>query len=556
MAHERLSPRQKMIGMMYLVLTALLALNVSKEAVEAFKKVDQGLTKTISNYEAKNSIIYDDFDRVAAQNPIKAGPAKENAYEVKQRSDELFNYIQDLKIEMIKRTQGDDTPAINGREIDIMKVEKRIDDNNVPSEIMIGANEQGKANDLKALLASYRDDMIDLLNGKNISIEESLKNMFNTDDQINDSGEKERWENYTFQLLPLVAAITVLSKLQVDVRNAETDVLNFLYSQIDARSYKFNLIVPTITTNSTYVMRGNEYQASVFITAVDTTQVPDIMVGNYTTTTNADGTKSYEMTGDYVKLPVDESGKGVYKVRTNSLSLGQKPWGGLVAMKAPDGTVVNYPFRSEFTVGEPNVVVSPTAMNVLYAGIDNPIDISVPGIGSDKVRVSMNNGTITRGKVKNQSGQNFPGEYKALPSPSAIGQIAEINVSAEINGKLQGFPPRPFRIKPIPKPVATFANKQGEAKLSKEEILIQSAVFANIEGFDFDLRYNVTEFKVTINERGFDQSETSTNNRITDAQKALLGRLTRGKKLYIEGIKAVGPDNRPQDLSPIIITVN
>ena len=554
MAHERLSPRQKMIGMMYLVLTALLALNVSKEAVEAFKKVDQGLTKTIENYEAKNSIIYDDFDRVAAQNPVKAGPAKDNAYMVKQRSDELFEFIQDLKIEMIKKTQGDDTPAVNGREINIMEVEKRIDDNNVPSEIMIGANENGKAYMLSALIDSYRDDMIDLLGGKNISIEESLKSIFNTDEQLNKSGEKEKWENYTFQLLPLVAAITVLSKLQVDVRNAETDILNFLYSQIDARSYKFNLIVPTITTNSTYVMSGNEYQASVFITAVDTTQVPDIMVGNYTTSTNADGTESYTMTGNYIKLPVDESGKGVYRVKTSSL--GQKPWGGLVAMKAPDGTTVNYPFHSEYTVGEPNVVVSPTAMNVLYAGIENPLDISVPGIGSDKVRVNMRNGNIARGKVRNMQGEYFPGDYKAMPQNDAIGKTAQIIVSADINGKLQSFPPRNFRIKAIPKPVATFANRQGEARVTKEETMAQTAVFANLEGFDFDLRYTVTEFKITINDKGFDFSETSANNRITDDQKSLLNRLTRGKKLYIEGIKAVGPDKRPQDLSPIIITVN
>ena len=102
MGHEKLSPRQKMIGMMFLVLTAMLALNVSKEAVEAFKKVDAGLTQTIKNYAIKNDMIYKEFDRAAAENPAKAGKYKTTAYEVKQRADEASNFIQGLKIEIIK----------------------------------------------------------------------------------------------------------------------------------------------------------------------------------------------------------------------------------------------------------------------------------------------------------------------------------------------------------------------------------------------------------------------------------------------------------------------
>src|SRR4030043_1923333 len=107
MAHERLSPRQKMIGMMYLVLTAMLALNVSKEAVEAFKKVDKSLTLTIANYQLKNDLIYREFDRAAAENPAKAEQFKTSAYSVKERADEIFNYMQGLKIEIIKKQKGE-----------------------------------------------------------------------------------------------------------------------------------------------------------------------------------------------------------------------------------------------------------------------------------------------------------------------------------------------------------------------------------------------------------------------------------------------------------------
>jgi gliding motility-associated protein GldM len=386
--------------MMYLVLTAMLALNVSKEAVEAFKKVDKGLTKTIQNYAAKNSIIYEAFDKAAAQNKAKAGPALERAMSVKQRADELFNYMQDLKVEIISTAEGAETPALKGKEVIIEEV-KKIDENNVPSEVLIGANENGKANDLKALMSSFRDDMIDIIGGKNVSIEESLKSIFNTDDGLNKSGEKERWENLTFQALPLVAVITILSKMQVDVRNAETDVITFLYEQIDARSFKFNKIIPTIKPASTYVMLGNEYQAEVFLSATDTTQSPVITVGDFTTSTNADGSKKYEMVGNnYLTITPDETGKGTFKVRPGSL--GQKSWGGLITIKAPDGTIQSYPFNEKYSVGESSVTVSPTAMNVLYAGIENPIDISVPSVGSDKVRVAMKGG-ILPGRLESTS---------------------------------------------------------------------------------------------------------------------------------------------------------
>jgi gliding motility-associated protein GldM len=170
MAHEKLSPRQKMIGMMYLVLTAMLALNVSKEAVEAFKKVDMGLTQTISNYAVKNNIIYQDFDRAAAENPAKAGKLKSTALQVKERADEAYNFIQGLKIEIINTAEGPENLAVKGNEVIIEEV-KKIDDANIPSQILIGANENGKANDLKAILAEYRDFLITTLEGKNPTTE-------------------------------------------------------------------------------------------------------------------------------------------------------------------------------------------------------------------------------------------------------------------------------------------------------------------------------------------------------------------------------------------------
>lgn len=552
MAHERLSPRQKMIGMMYLVLTAMLALNVSKEAVEAFKKVDKGLTKTVNNYVIKNNLIYADFDRADAENPKKAGPWKTKAYAVKQRADELSDYIQGLKIEIITTAEGSETPAVNGSEVIVEEV-KKIDDANIPSQILIGADENGKANDLKALLDDYREFLIETLDGKSLISEEALRSMLNTDPIYNSkTKENERWENGTFQTLPLVAVITILSKLQVDVRNSETEVLNYLYGQIDAASFKFNKLVPTVITNSNYIMQGNEYNAEVFIAATDTTRAPEYRIGTYKTTVNADGTPTYEMVGDYTTLPIDERGRGLFSTRATSI--GDKKWSGLINLKAPDGSDVFYPFNASYTVATPNVVVSPTAMNVLYQGIDNPIDISVPGVGSDKIRVKMTNGEIKSGKVMNaRTKENYPGGF--IANPTTVGQNAQVIVSAEVDGKQMSFQPYEFRVRSLPNPIAKFANLT-DGNIDKNVALAQQALFAVLENFEFDLVYTVTAFTVSINDKGFDIEKTSTSNRLTEEQKALITGLTRGKKLIFSGVKAVGPDKKTRDLPAVILKIN
>jgi gliding motility-associated protein GldM len=534
-----------MIGMMYLVLTAMLALNVSKEAVEAFKNVDKGLTKTVANYEIKNNLTYEEFERAFSENPVKAGPWRSKAVEVKERANELFNYLQDIKIEIIKKAEGDDTEAVEGRTVHIDHVEK-IDENNIPSEILIGADENGKANNIRALIDEYREFLVETIGGENISVEESVRQSLNTDDGRATDGSPERWENNTFQALPLVAVITILSKLQVDVRNAETDVLNFLYSQIDASSFKFNKLVPTVITNSSYVMRGNEYQAQVFIAATDTTKKPSIYVGNYRTINNADGTRSYEMVGDYETLEVDDQGMGIYR-RTAS-SIGDKNWGGLINMPSPDGTIVSYPFDASYTVGAPNVVVSPTAMNVLYVGLDNPIDISVPGVGSDGISATMNNGTIRKGRL-----EKYRGEWVARPE--VVGREASINVSAMVNGERMRFPPYTFRVQNIPDPVAKFAGLT-EGSVAKNVALATPGVFAVLEDFLFDLEYEVTGFKMIVTQRGFDREAASNSARVTAEQRTLIDGLSRGQKLYITEIKARGPDNRTRNLPPIILTIN
>ncbi|HLN55711.1 MAG TPA: gliding motility protein GldM [Bacteroidales bacterium] len=532
MAHERLSPRQKMIGMMYLVLTAMLALNVSKEAVEAFKKVDKGLTQSIANYAVKNEAIYKEFDRAAAENPTKAGKYKSTAYAIKERADEAFNFIQGLKIEIINTAEGEGNLAVKGDEVIIDEI-KKIDENNVPSQILLGANENGKANDLKAILSDYREFLIASLEGKNPSAENALRLSLMTEDGVNEDGEVEPWANLNFQTLPLVAVICILSEYQLAVRNGETEVLNYLYSQIDAASFKFNKLVPIVIPNSNYVQMGSDYQASVFISAIDTTQKPTI--------TLAGGTQ----------LEVDDMGRGIYKAKATST--GSKKWGGVISLKAPDGSMKEYPFDAEYNVGESTVIVSPTAMNVMYNGIPNPIDVSVPGVSPNNIYVSVQGGQLTNERVKNSKGVVFKGMYSV--KPSGTNQNVQILVSAKINGKMVSYAPYEFRVKKLPRPIAQFAQKS-EGTVDKAVAAAQQGVFAIMPDFDFDLTYKVTGFTILYSDKGSDFEETSSTNNLTAAQKGLINRLTRGKNLIIKDIKAVGPDGATQDLSPVVLKIN
>jgi len=544
MAHGKETPRQKMIGMMYLVLTAMLALNVSKEAVEAFKKVEEGLTKTVANYVRKNSDTYMEFERAAAENPAKAGPYRDQAIAIKGQADDLFTYIHDLKVEIIKTAEGEDTEAIVNGEIFIHKVQK-IDENNIPSEILIGSDQNGKANALKAMMIEYRKFLVETIDGKNKAVEESILSSLSTDDPKNLEGATERWENANFQALPLVAVITILSKMQVDVRNAETEVLNFLYSQIDAASFKFNKLEPVILTKSNYIMQGNEYEAQVFIGASDTTKVPKIMVGSYRPANGPNG-PTFEMVGDYTTLPIDEKGRGIFKSRASST--GDKKWGGLIVMTAPDGTDVAYPFESEYTVAVPNVVVSPTAMNVLYKGVENPIDISVPGVGSDKISVRMTNGTIRKGKYK-----DFRGQF--IAEPAEIGQTAKLIVSADVNGRKMEFDPVEFRVKRIPDPVAKFGNIGGGA-IEKTTAQSSPPIVAALDGFEFDLKYEIVSFTFqTYGQGGFTTRLMATGPRLTEQMKAAINGMTKGQDFYFLEIKALAPDKTTRDLSPIYLKI-
>jgi len=186
-------------------------------------------------------------------------------------------------------------------------------------------------------------------------------------------------------------------------------------------------------------------------------------------------------------------------------------------------------------------------------GIPNPIDVSVPGISPDKLRIKVVNGTFSTEKVKNSKGENFKGAWAV--KPNAVGQNVQVIVTADINGKPVQYAPYDFRVKRIPDPIAIFGGKS-TGSISRADALAQQGVFAIMPDFDFELNYTVTGFTVFYTDKGMDIEEACTGSNLSARQKQALNGLTRGKNLMIKDIKAVGPDNKPRDLNSIILKIN
>jgi gliding motility-associated protein GldM len=543
MAHGKETPRQKMIGMMYLVLMALLALNVSRDVLNAFVLVDESLTKTTENFYHKNDVYYKEFDRAAAENPVKAGPWKAKADEVKRKSDELHKYIQGLKLEIVRKTEGDDTEAIVGENIVGDKIVGK-DNTMIPAEIMIGANKDGKANDLRNALEEYREYLLSLVDEKGTDTRDAIKTSLNTDDPPAKEGEILRWQDEHFEELPMVAVITLMSKMQSDVRNAESDAIRYLFSQIEAGSFNFNLVEPVVIPNSNHVVRGTEYKANIFMAAFDTTQEPTVYIGEYDSTIADDGTIEYRMKGelgrDYSAVPV-AGGKGMYSV--TSSTVGWKKWGGIISLKRLDGGITSKPFRSQYQVAEPSLVVSATKMNVFYLGVPNPVEISVPGVPADRIVASTNNGRIS------PSGGAF------IVNPTKEG-TSQITVSVREEGAVHSRGSKNFRVRKVPNPDATLAGFKSGATLSKSQILAELGPKAKMpDWFEFDLEFTVTSFTLATYIQGFYQELPATAGTFSSAQREVLRNLNPGAKLYLNDVMAVGPDGSSRNLGTVFIKV-
>lgn len=509
------TPRQRMISMMYLVLTAMLALNVSVEILQAFVTVGDSVEKTNQLFSKKVENSYYAFEQAYLGNPEKIGPNWQKAQQVRKDSKEILTYIDSIKFELVALVEdlkGGPQEAKkllleNGHDV----IQKK-DNYSIATNYFVGQSEDGssgKAAELRSKIEAYQAKMINLADP---SFREQLKKIqINTQGKFKgNSGQELNWQMYNFFHSITIADLVLLNKFKSEIQSAEFDVVNNLYTAVSRDDFKFDAVRAMLVPKSTYVLQGDSYEAQVFVSAYDskTELRADIRGSNYV--------------GD----------SGVVKLKFGATTIGPQKYSGTIYVKKETGEVP-HPFSGDYFVAAPSATISPTKMNVFYIGVDNPVSISVPGASAESIVPSIIGGggaTITKVKA---------GEYIVNVKTQ---QAATINVAANFNGKTMPMGSMNFRVKTIPKPKAQVGASDG-GRIAKEILLAQGGLRVVMEGFDFPVTYQVTEFTMTFNTGGDGQAPLiARGSRFSPEMLAQINRLRRGHKVYIEGIRAKGPD--------------
>jgi gliding motility-associated protein GldM len=529
------TPRQRMIAMMYLVLTAMLALNVSKDILQAFTVVNDSIVETNRIFKAKVDGNYKTFEQAYAISPGKVKENYDKALEVKKEADILVAFIEQIKWEIIGAVEGKTADEVKAMEEAALKEGKSFlqgidgkDNFDIPHRYLFGDSDKGesgtKVGELKDKIVAFKKKMTDILGPKyaqNVNLGLDVEKDFPTV-----SGEgTANWQVTNFYHTILAADVVILNKTILEVRNAEADVVSQLYAMIDAEGFSFDKVGAKVIAKSNYVLVGSEYEAEIFVAAYDSKQQPVIKVGSAVDST------TLEISGN-VQTIEGKDGVGIYKVGTGSI--GEQKFGGVIEITSRNGVKTSYPFNSSYFVAQPSATVSADKMNVFYIGVDNPVTISVPGVANERVRASISNGSLS---------PTGGGHYIVKVSG---GSESVINVSAEIDGGSRAMGQATFRVKPIPTPIPKVANKIS-GNFTKAEILASPYVLAVLENFDFDLRYNVVSYKFTYKNAAGDLIDIGGQGYILNEQmKNLIQNSRRGDRFWIEDIIAAGPTGSRQ----------
>lgn len=514
-----LSPRQKMINLMYIVLTAMLALNVSSDVLDGFGQVEEGLARSNATVDQRNEAVFRRLEAFAEQNPEKGAAWLDKATEVRSTTSRVYGLIDTLKMAIAIEADGNNANLAN-----ILN-----QDNLDAASIVMLSPGNAKGKHLRSTIDYYRNYIGSLMSDslKRDNIMRSLST-----EQITRRGTvtPQLWEEAMFENKPVIAAITLLTKLQSDIRYAEGEALSTLLANVDVGDVRVNELNAFVIPQSRNVMRGSRYSANIVLAAVDTTQRPTI----------------------YINGKQLDNDRGLFE--TLASSTGNFDYSGYLEVPHGDGTVTRHDFNSSYTVIEPTATISATMMNVLYAGIDNPMSISVPGIAPSAISASMTNGTLSR------HGDSW------VARPGKVGTESVVTVTANIDGRPQTVATTSFRVRklPDPAPFISYTDSKGHQERYKgskpfpKTLLLQApGIEAAIDDDLLNVSYRVLSFEtVFFDSMGNAIPEVSQGSQFSQRQKDSFRRLQRGKRFYISRVKAIGPDGIERDLAPMEVIVN
>lgn len=550
MAGLDLPPRQRMINMMYLFYTALLALNVSKDILDAFVGVNQGLENTKVTFTEKMDNTYNQFASMARESPAKYGRPWQEAQQIQASASELISHIDTLKALAISWTEGLPMEKVignfNGVDTVIgMQYLKKRDQYDKLTTMMVGS-EPGKprqdansAYELREMLTEFREKVKAAL-PNDATIQASADRIFDFSDQRDASGTLNNWESMNFYHVPIAAGITLLSKMQTDVRSMENEVVGRMLGSVEMESFKFNTLEAIVQPRSSYVSVGGKYQANIFLGAYDNQNAPQVLIagpGAYVDTT----VSPPRIVGESTELPLDGA-KAVLELPANSPGL--KTVTGIIKFKPVGGTEQVQPFRTEYEVAAPNLVVSPTKMNVFYRGVENPVSISVSGYSASDIAPSITNGTLARAK-----------DGFIVKPGNAAKSVVSVTVTNP-DGSKKTLPGVEFRVKNVPDPTPVFGGKGvGDETIRKSELIAAAGLIARLENFEFDLRFDVVSYTVATTARGQFLEQECRGPALTADAKKILSQARSGQRIYFDNIKVKGPDGRVRSIGSLSFRV-
>jgi len=577
MAGFKETPRQKMISMMYLVYTALLALNVSVDILDAFVIVNENIEEANESFAVKMDAQYAKFESQYNMNRTKVGEYWTKALDVRSKTDEMVNYIEKMKLDLVmltdKKTYEEifdtitDKPLISNHEkadstnrrvsyeFNLRNVGAK-DNYDDPTRFLINDR---NAYELETKLAEYRKFVVETVDGKtvydvtptgdtivvpgNFSKKAALKTNYDEYGKKikyqDANGTPMDWENKNFYHVILAADITILNKIVMEVQNVEYDAISQLYGSINENDFKFDHIEAKIIPTSTYILTGGKYEANVIVAAYDSkTQLKGRVLQGVKAITKDNKDKAI----------VHDGQDGVLKIEFPCTRVGEQVYAGEIEMVDPaTKQLTTYPFTGEFTVAPPSVTVAPTKMNVFYQGVQNPIKVSSPGVKSSDLVVSISHGKlISKGN----------GEYMVEVPLGRDVKTTTISAVAKINGRSVNLGSSEFRIKRAPSPIAKIAGMTS-GKMNKNTLNGAGAIIPTLEDFDFEgFYYTIQSYEVSTI-RGGDLQTTGTirGGKFDNKVKQMIQGASRGQKIYFEKIQAKGPDGVTRTLNPVNLEI-
>lgn len=526
-------PRQLMINLMYLVLTALLALNVSAEVMNAFLSIDKSLDTSNANTVKALDATQKNLDALLKDDSkAKYRPLQPAIQQIRDEVKSFSEYVEDLKVKLI-----DGSGDRNGVHDDgdyVIKKEKRyklkgLKNKDVPTKMMVddGVGEQLEAKIIETrgnIIAAYKTVLEEHGKTFGLKAEEIPTRIQNFENNLTlgvsedwkQSKDKKSWSDYKFRQMPVAAVLPTLTQMITDARNAESAGVNQLAELSGGRVVEFNQFFPVVSAKKGYVLEGDKFEA-------------EISVGTYSDQINPN---DVTITINGAAKKPDANGK-VKFVETAS-RLGTRKLSLKASVRNPlTGETSSGDAEFSYEVGKGSVTVSATKMNVFYIGVPNPIKVSAAGVNSNDVQVSLGGGGA--GVLKKASGT---GEYVVTVSkPAKIGNECQVRVSAP---GLKGEKAL-FRVKRIPDPVAKLSGNVGGA-IGNGEFKAQGGVSAILDNFDFDAKCAIQGFIVTRQAKRADPVDVNNRGpRWSPEARNLINKAKPGDVYYFDNVKAKCP---------------